>query len=78
MMDTPAEVFTGVDGEIGRITRQRPELLNTQSHDMARLMTEALRQWANNPQVKFVLIDAVGSRGFCAGGDIVFDLEGEN
>ena len=57
-------------GACGRITLDRPRALNTLSGAMVTATGEALRTWEDTPGVRLVLIDATGSRAFCAGGDI--------
>ena len=70
---TPAmtdEVLIRVEGEVGRITLNRPKALHALTTAMCKAMTEALLAWRDNPAVKLVLMDHSGERGFCAGGDI--------
>jgi enoyl-CoA hydratase/carnithine racemase len=58
------------EGRAGRITLTRPQALNALTHAMARGIDAALREWRDEPDVALVLIDAVGERAFCAGGDL--------
>ena len=58
------------DGVAGRITFNRPQALNALSHEMAQAIHAALRAWKADDSVKLVIIDAIGDRAFCAGGDI--------
>jgi enoyl-CoA hydratase len=60
------------EGHAGRITLARPEALNALTLEMIRAIDAALRQWAADPEVRLVLLDAEGDRAFCAGGDIAF------
>ena len=64
------EVLVGVEGEVGRLTLNRPAALHALTTDMCRRMTEALLAWREDPRVRAVIIDHAGERGFCAGGDI--------
>ncbi|MGN6207498.1 enoyl-CoA hydratase/isomerase family protein [Asticcacaulis sp.] len=65
------EVITRIENGIGRITLNRPQALHALNTDMCRQMSEALTEWANDANVKMLMIDhAEGTRGFCAGGDI--------
>jgi enoyl-CoA hydratase len=57
-------------GRAGRITLNRPAALNALTYDMAMAIDAVLLDWADNPLVSMVIIDAVGERAFCAGGDI--------
>jgi enoyl-CoA hydratase len=69
---TPAtdEVLIRVEGEVGRITLNRPKALHALTTAMCTAMSEALLAWRDDPAVKLVLMDHTGERGFCAGGDI--------
>ena len=58
------------EGRAGRITLNRPKALNAMTYQMALVIDAALDTWRNDPEVGFILIDAVGDRAFCAGGDI--------
>lgn len=65
-----SEAFIRVDGRAGRITLTRPKALNALSHAMVHSIDAALVDWADDPAVGVVVIDAEGERAFCAGGDI--------
>lgn len=64
------DLIIRTDRRAGRITFNRPQALNALSHDMALAIHAALNDWRNDPQVDLVIIDAVGDKAFCAGGDI--------
>ncbi len=64
------DVLIRVVGRMGRITMNRPEVLNALTHDMVLRITAALIQWRDDPTVRSVMIDAASERAFCAGGDI--------
>lgn len=64
------EVLTRIEGQVGRITLNRPQALHALTTAMCRAMTDALLAWRDDPAVKLVLLDHSGERGFCAGGDI--------
>jgi len=66
--DSP--VLISVEAGWGRITLNRPGALHALTLQMCQMMTEALVGWRTDPQVRAVLIDHSGPRGFCAGGDI--------
>ncbi len=57
-------------GRAGRITLNRPKALNALTYDMIRAIEAALDAWRDDDAVKLILIDAIGDRAFCAGGDI--------
>ena len=57
-------------GKTGRITFTRPKALNAMSYDMCIAIENALDSWADDDDVKMIVIDAEGEKAFCAGGDI--------
>ena len=59
-----------IEGRAGRITLARPEALNALSYEMCLAIEAALDAWAGDDAVALIVIDAVGDRAFCAGGDI--------
>jgi len=65
-----ADIDIRITGKAGRITLNRPEALNALSHEMALAIEAALDEWADDPSVELVVIDAAGEKSFCAGGDI--------
>ena len=58
------------EGRAGRLTFNRPKALNALDAEMAAAIDRALSDWRDDPEVAVVVIDAVGERAFCAGGDI--------
>lgn len=64
------DILIRVEGQTGRITLNRPAALNALTYDMCMAIDAALIGWAADPAVAVVLIDAMGPRAFCAGGDI--------
>jgi len=65
-----AEVIVGQEGAVGRLTLDRPYALGALTTAMCEVMIEALLAWRRDEKIKAVIIDHVGDRGFCAGGDI--------
>lgn len=57
-------------GSAGRITLQRPDALNAMTYEMCTAIEAALLDWQTDDRVDLVIIDALGNRAFCAGGDI--------
>ena len=57
-------------GKAGRITLTRPQALNAMTYDMCMAIGTALEEWRNDCEVELIIIDAEGSKSFCAGGDI--------
>lgn len=52
------------------MTLNRPAALNALTADMSAAAEAALDRWYDDPEVALVIIDAVGTKAFCAGGDI--------
>lgn len=65
-----SDIHIRVSGHAGHITLNRPTALNALTYDMVREIDTALSDWANDPSIALVLIDAAGEKAFCAGGDI--------
>lgn len=57
-------------GSVGHILLNRPKALNALTLDMVLAMTNRLRRWASDEEIAAVVIEGVGEKGFCAGGDI--------
>ncbi len=64
------EIDIRIEGRAGRITLNRPEALNALTYDMANRIEAALDMWRDDPVVRLLIVDAVGEKAFCAGGDI--------
>jgi enoyl-CoA hydratase len=58
------------DNNLGRLTLNRPQALHALNHEMVEALTTALLAWRHDSNIKVVMIDHAGPRGFCAGGDI--------
>lgn len=58
------------EGAIGHITLNSPSTLNSLTLEMVDLIQHALDIWREDDDVAVVLIDAVGEKAFCAGGDV--------
>ncbi len=65
-----ADIDIRTEGRIGRITLTRPKALNALSYEMCLAIEQALDDWRDDDGVAMILIDAIGDRAFCAGGDI--------
>ncbi len=64
-------IITDVKDGIGRLTLNRPEVLNALHQPMMGEIIEAVRAFEADDRVRVMLIDAAG-RGFSAGGDFRF------
>lgn len=69
-MSAEPEVLIRVEGQVGRITLNRPQALHALTTHICREMIAVLAAWRDDPAVSLVMIDHSGERGFCAGGDI--------
>ncbi len=58
-------------GRAGHVTLNRPRALNALTHQMCLDLELAMIDWAADDEVGLLLIDAMGEKAFCAGGDIV-------
>ena len=65
-----SDIHIRISGKAGHITLNRPSALNALTYEMVREIERALRLWTHDPDVALVIIDAQGSKAFCAGGDI--------
>lgn len=58
------------EGSLGRVRLNRPQVMNSLDLDMIRDIAAALDGFERDGNVRCVLLDGAGPRGFCAGGDI--------
>ena len=65
-----SDINLRIQGKAGRITLQRPEALNAMTYNMCLAIERSLLDWKNDPTVELVIIDALGEKAFCSGGDI--------
>ncbi len=61
---------TACGRRFGVATLNAPGSLNALSLAMVQLLTPALRQWATDPGIAGVVLQATGEKAFCAGGDL--------
>jgi Enoyl-CoA hydratase/carnithine racemase len=64
------ELLIRREGAAGIISLNRPKAIHALTLGMCRGMSEVLSGWADDPEVKVVIIDHAEGRGFCSGGDI--------
>src|SRR3954466_4870081 len=69
MPDTQ-DILFGREGAVATITLNRPQALNAFTLGMYRALAPMLRRWADDPELRAVLIRGAGERAFCAGGDV--------
>lgn len=65
-----SDIHIRIERRAGRITLNRPKVLNAISYQMCLDIEAALDTWATDDRVALVVIDAKGDKAFCAGGDI--------
>ncbi len=65
-----APVLFQQEGSLGRITLNRPRVLNALSFPMVEAIAAQLDRWEHDPAVAAILLDGAGPRGLCAGGDL--------
>lgn len=63
-------ILSGHHSDIGLITLNRPAQLNVLSHAMNVAICAQLKKWAQENNIKAVIICGAGEKAFCAGGDI--------
>ncbi|MBU2976947.1 enoyl-CoA hydratase/isomerase family protein [Alteromonas sp. C1M14] len=66
-----SEHETACGKRFGQLTLNNPSSLNALDLDMAVIMSDTLKRWQTREEMLFVVIDSVGGKAFCAGGDIV-------
>lgn len=69
-MSQEEELLVSRERRLGRIRLNRPKALNSLTLDMVRRFTQALVEFAADPDIVAVLVTGEGERGLCAGGDI--------
>lgn len=68
--DVLFEEMSGRGGDLGIMTLNRPQALNSLNHTMILSMLSQLKTWADASHIKAVVIRAAEGRAFCAGGDL--------
>lgn len=57
-------------GKLGLITLNRPQAINALTKTMCQAIDQQLVRWDKADEIKFMVIQGNGERGFCAGGDV--------
>ena len=65
-----APVLISVEGALGRVHLNRPEVLNSLNLEMVRLIWAGLDRLEADPAVRAIALTGEGDRALCAGGDI--------
>jgi enoyl-CoA hydratase len=69
-MSTQSKILFQVEGQVGRITLNRPGKLNALDLEMLRQLESAVNDLESRTDVRVVLLDSAGDRAFCVGADI--------
>ena len=65
-----SDVLISTQGNLGRITLNRPKAINALTLGMVEAIAAALEGWRHDERIRAVILDGAGDRGFCAGGDV--------
>lgn len=63
-------IIKEIKDNVGIITLNREDKINALNYEMFIDIEETLKEWENLSDVKVILFDAAGQRGFCSGGDL--------
>jgi len=58
------------EGSVATISMNRPDAMNALSDELLATLPERLREVANDPEVRCVVLTGTGERAFSAGGDV--------
>ena len=70
MTDTTPILLTETRGHIRLLTINRPDRMNSLSPEMSDALVEAFVEAGADPEVRVIVLTAVGERAFCAGADL--------
>lgn len=63
-------VLTWQEGPIGRIRLNRPKAINALTPQAITAVSEAVRQYSDDPSISAIALDGAGERGLCSGADV--------
>jgi enoyl-CoA hydratase len=69
-MSDAEDILFGREGGVATVALNRPQALNAFTLAMYRRFDPMLRTWADDPDIRAVLIRGAGDRAFSAGGDV--------
>jgi len=70
-MTEPADILlTETRGHLRILTINRPDRMNSLSPDMSNALIEAFVEAGSDPEIRAIVLTAVGDRAFCAGADL--------
>jgi len=64
------EVHAAKKGKIGYLTLNVPSTLNSLTLEMVSILFEQLSQWEKDADIALVVLQGMGDKAFCAGGDV--------
>lgn len=64
------ELLVDIRNHIAHLTLNRPQALNSLTHEMVTSLAALLAEWAKDENVKAIIVRGAGEKAFCAGGDI--------
>jgi enoyl-CoA hydratase len=70
MADSDAILRHATHGHIRLLTMNRPERMNALSPDLSDALIAAFVEAGADPEVRAIVLTAVGDRAFCAGADL--------
>ncbi len=70
MSKSDDKILSEKDGRVGRFTINRPDKRNAMSLDMWRRMRDVFEAWADDPEIRVIVVRGAGDKCFCAGNDI--------
>lgn len=78
-MSPDEPVLSEVRGCAAILTLNRPQVLNSLNIPMFALIHARMREWADDPRIRAVVVRGAGHKAFCAGGDVraVYDARGD-
>lgn len=65
------QIDLGDGRSIGQLTINRPKALNALDFSVVKILIGQLNTWLEDDHIVAVLLDSMGERAFCAGGDVV-------
>lgn len=67
---TNAILFSTNQNGVAEITLNQPKAINSLTYEMVAPLKDKLLEWEKDPQIKVVILQGAGEKGFCAGGDM--------
>jgi len=70
-------ILSKQEGPVANITINRPEVLNTLTHELILRLTEEIRRWSSEKAVRVIILSGSGEKAFVGGVDVraMMDLD---